>query len=151
MGRTARAIADFFRLALLPLCVSVLFVLLLQPLYLASLASLGTMAPRDRTVQHLDAAFAQGVLADDGAPRPLMWRGGEQLTECISLGIGLDTVENAWRSAITSAYAKAGATHACTGLHRVVAGEQVEWQSYFRYWHGYRVILAPLVALFPLL
>ncbi len=29
-------------------------------------------------------------------------------------------------------------------------GEPTTWQPYFRYWHGYRVILAPLVALFPL-
>ncbi|MGA2566653.1 MAG: hypothetical protein ABSF41_07475 [Pseudolabrys sp.] len=44
----------------------------------------------------------------------------------------------------------AGNTHACTGLHHAVAGDATTWRPYFRYWHGYRVILAPLVALFPL-
>ena len=150
MSRTTETIARFFRLAFWPLCVSVLVVLLLQPLYFLSLASLGTLAPRERTIAHINAAFEQGVLADSGAPHALLWKGGEQLTECISLGIGLDPAESAWQSAITGAYPKVGDTHACTGLHKAVAGEPTTWQPYFRYWHGYRVILAPLVALFPL-
>ena len=150
MHQPAETIARFFRLAFWPLCVSVLIVLLLQPIYFLSLASLGTLAPRERTVAHLSAAFEQGVLADDGAPRPLLWKGGEQLTECISLGIGLNKAESSWQTAITGAYPMAGNTHACTGLHRAVAGEPTSWQPYFRYWHGYRVILAPLAALFPL-
>ncbi len=150
MGRTADTIARFFRLAFWPLCVSLLVVLLLQPIYFLSLASLGTLAPREPTVAHLSAAFDQGVLADDGAPRSLLWKGGEQLTECISLGIGLDKAETSSQTAITGAYPMAGNTHACTGLHHAVSGEPTSWQPYFRYWHGYRVILAPLVALFPL-
>jgi hypothetical protein len=150
MHRTAETIARFFRLAFWPLCVSVLLVLLLQPLYFLSLASLGSIVSRERTVAHINAAFDQGVLADDGAPRALLWRGGEQLTECISLGIGLNKAESAWQSAITGAYPMAGDTHACTGLHQASAGETTGWQPYFRYWHGYRVILAPLVAPFPL-
>ena len=150
MNQTADTIARFFRLAFWPLCVSVLVVLLLQPIYFLSLTSLGTLAPRERIVAHVNAAFEQGVLADDGAPRALLWKGGEQLTECISLGIGLNTAERAWQSAISGAYPMADSTHACTGLHKAAAGEPVTWQPYFRYWHGYRVILAPLVALFPL-
>ena len=146
----AETIARFFRLAFWPLCASILVVVLLQPIYFLSLASLGTLAPRERTVQHLSTAFEQGVLADSGAPSPLLWKGGEQLTECISLGIGLDKAESPWQTAITGAYPMAGNTHACTGLHHAVAGEPTSWQPYFRYWHGYRVILAPLVALFPL-
>jgi hypothetical protein len=127
-----------------------LVVLLVQPLYFLSLASLGTLAPRERTIAHLSAAFEQGVLADDGAPRALLWKGGEQLTECISVGIGLNKAESAWQSAITGAYPMAGDMHACTGLHKAVAGGPTTSQPYFRYWHGYRVALAPLVALFPL-
>lgn len=150
MHRTVETIARFFRLAFWPLCVSVLVVLLLQPLYVLSLASLGTLAPRERTIAHIEAAFAQGVLADNGAPRALLWKGGEQLTECISLGVGLNKAESAWQSAINGAYPMAGSTHACTGLHKAAAGEPTSWQPYFRYWHGYRVILAPLAALFPL-
>ncbi len=150
MSRTADTIARFFRLAFWPLCVSVLVVLLLQPLYFLSLASLSSIVSRERTTAHLSAAFDQGVLADDGAPHSLLWKGGEQLTECISLGIGLNKAETAWQSAITGAYPMAGDTHACTGLHHAAAGEPTTWQPYFRYWHGYRVILAPLAALFPL-
>src|SRR5665213_4241229 len=41
-------------------------------------------------------------------------------------------------------------THECEGLHHAVSGAQVNWQPYFRYWHGYRVILAPLVSAFPI-
>jgi len=41
MGRAARLIADFFRLAFWPLAASVLVVLLLQPIYFFTLASLG--------------------------------------------------------------------------------------------------------------
>jgi hypothetical protein len=150
MSRTTETIARFFRLAFWPLCVSVLVVRLLQPLYFLSLASLGTLAPRERTIQHLNAAFDHGVLADDGAPRALLWKGGEQLTECISLGIGLNKAESPWQSTVSGAYPMTGDTHACTGLHKAVAGEPTSWQPYFRYWHGYRVLLAPLVALFPL-
>jgi len=43
-----------------------------------------------------------------------------------------------------------GSTHACHGLHQAVSGTETSWQPYFRYWHGYRVILVPLVTLFPL-
>lgn len=68
MARTAAAIARFFRLAFWPLCVSVLIVLLLQPIYFLSLASLGALAPRERTVRHLNDALAQGVLSMQRPP-----------------------------------------------------------------------------------
>jgi hypothetical protein len=150
MGRVARAISDFFRLAFWPLAVSVLVVLLLQPIYFLSLTSLGHLTSRGRTVAHLNAAFDSGVLADDGAPRSLVFKGGEQLTECISLGIGLDPAETPVQTAITGAYPMAGDTHACEGLHHAVTGAPTSWQPYFRYWHGYRIILAPLASAFPL-
>ena len=150
MGRAARAIASLFRLAFWPLSASFLLVLLLLPLYLLSLASLKTIAPADRITAHIKSAFEQGVLSPDGAPKPLLWRGGEQLTECISLGAGLNPAEGAWPSAIKQSYPVSGDTHACTGLQGFVTGAPISWQPYFRYWHGYRVILAPLAALFPL-
>ena len=74
-------------MAFWPRAVSVLVVFLLQPIYFLSLASLGHLTSRERTVQHLSAAFDSGVLAKDGAPRSLLFKGGEQLTECISLGL----------------------------------------------------------------
>jgi hypothetical protein len=150
MGRTAGAIANFFRLAFWPLAAAILVVLLLQPLYFLSLASLGSLTSRERTVAHLGAAFDAGILSDDGNPRVLIFKGGEQLTECISLGIGLNQAETSWQSAITGSYPMAGSTHACEGLHHAVTGAPASWQPYFRYWHGYRLILDPLISAFPL-
>ena len=134
MGRAAQSISGFFRLAFWPLAVSVLVVFLLQPIYFLSLASLGQLTLRDRTVQHLSASFDSGVLADDGAPRALLFKGGEQLTECISLGIGLDPAETPVQTAITGAYPMFGSTHACEGLHHALNGAPTSWQPYFRYW-----------------
>ena len=108
MGRAARLIADFLRLAFWPLAASILVVLLLQPVYFFSLASLGYIVSRERTAQHLSAAFVAGVLSDDGNPRSLILKGGEQLTECISLGIGLNKAESSWQTAITGAYPMSG-------------------------------------------
>jgi hypothetical protein len=150
MGRAARLIADFFRLAFWPLCASVLVVLLLQPIYFSSLTSLGSIVSRERTVQHLSTAFDASVLSDDGNPRSLIFKGGEQLAECLSLGIGLNQAETAWQTAISGSYPVSGDTHACHGLHQAVSGAETTWRPYFRYWHGYRVILAPLAAAFPL-
>src|ERR1700687_1818778 len=150
MGRPARLVAHFFRLAFWPLAVSVLVVLLLQPIYYISLATVGSFVPQQRIATHLGAAFDAGVLSDDGNPRSLTFKGGEQLTECISLGIGLNKAETAWQTAITGSYPVSGSTHACHGLHQAASGTETSWQPYFRYWHGYRVILAPLAAAFPL-
>jgi hypothetical protein len=150
MGRAARLVADFFRLAFWPLAASVLVVLLLQPIYYISLATVGSIVPQQQIAAHLGAAFDSGVLSDDGNPRSLIFKGGEQLTECISLGIGLNKAETAWQTAATGSYPMSGSTHACHGLHQAVSGTETSWQPYFRYWHGYRVILAPLVTLFPL-
>jgi hypothetical protein len=78
-----------------------LVVLLLQPIYFISLASLDHILSRQRIADHLIAAFNEGIISDDGNPRALIFRGGEQLTECISLGIGLDKAETSWVTAIT--------------------------------------------------
>ena len=150
MGRAARLVADIFRLAFWPLCASVLVVLLLQPIYYIFLATVGSIVPQQRIADHLGAAFDSGVLSDDGNPRSLTFKGGEQLTECISLGIGLNKAETAWQTAVTGSYPMSGSTHACHGLHQAVSGAETSWQPYFRYWHGYRLILAPLAAAFPL-
>ncbi len=150
MGRIAATIINFFRLAFWPLAAAVLVVLLLQPVYVFSLASLGHITSRERTVAHLNAAFEQGVLSDNGNPPSLIFKGGEQLAECISLGIGLNPAETSWQSAIIESYPIFDDKHECEGLHRAVTGAAVTWQPYFRYWHGYRVILAPLASAFPI-
>ena len=150
MGRVASAITNFFRQAFWPLSISIFVVLLLQPIYFLSLASIDHITSRQRTIDHLNTAFNSGVLSDDGNPRSLIIKGGEQLTECISLGIGLNKAETAWQTAVTGSYPMSGSTHACHGLHQAVSGAETSWQPYFRYWHGYRLILAPLAAAFPL-
>src|SRR5665213_2291481 len=150
MSRAAEKIANFFRVAFWPLAASVLIVLLLQPVYFLSLASLGSVTSRERTIAHLNAGFEQGVLSDTGNPSSLIFKGGEQLTECISLGIGLNPAETSWQSAITGSYPIAAGAHACEGLHHAITGAPASWQPYFRYWHGYRLILDPLIAAFPL-
>ncbi len=150
MRRVARTIADFIRLAFLPLLLAAPIVLVFQPVYFFSLANLGHIVSRERTTEHVLAGFKDGVLSDSGSPSSLIFKGGEQLTECISLGIGLDKSESAWRTAITGAYPVFDDKHECEGLHRAAAGAPVEWQPYFRYWHGYRLLLAPLASAFPL-
>jgi len=150
MNRVVTALAKFFRYAFWPLAASILVVLLLQPIYFLSLASLDHIISRQRIADHLSAAFDERILSDDGNPRALIFRGGEQLTECISLGIGLDKAETSWVTAVTGSYPVSGSAHVCQALHQVVAGGATSWQSYFRYWHGYRFILAPLTSAFPL-
>ena len=150
MNRVTTALAKFFGYALWPLAASILVVLLLQPIYFLSLASLDHIISRKRIADHLSAAFDERILSDDGNPRALIFRGGEQLTECISLGIGLDKAETSWVTAVTGSYPVSGSAHVCQALHQVVAGGATSWQPYFRYWHGYRFILAPLTSAFPL-
>src|ERR1039457_3386661 len=120
MGRAARLVADFFRLAFWPLAASVLVVLLLQPIYYISLATVGSIVPQQQIAAHLGAAFDSGVLSDDGNPRSLPFKGGEQLTECISLGIGLNKAETPWQTAVTGSYPMSGSTDACHGLHQAL-------------------------------
>ena len=148
MGRSSAARSqDFFRLAFWPLCG----VGPGRPAAAADLltyrsASLGTLASRERTSTHLSAAFARASSSDDGNRRARsMCKGGEQLTECISLGIGLEqSRERPGKPPSAATIRWSGDTHACTACISVVAGEPTAWQPYFRYWHGYRVILAPL-------
>jgi hypothetical protein len=54
VGRPAGAIANFFGLAFWPLATAITVVLLLQPVYVLSLASLTSS---ERSFQHIDAAF----------------------------------------------------------------------------------------------
>ena len=149
MARFVDTAARFLRLAFWPLCAAVLVVLALQPIYVLALDSVGALVSRERIVAHLRAAFDQGIIAADGTPKSLLWKGGEQVTECISVGIGLDAAESPWRTAVSGAYPMVDETHQCNGLYHAVNAEPAAWRPYFRYWHGYRVILAPLVALFP--
>src|ERR1039458_7082925 len=149
MGRVASAITHFFRQAFWPLSISIFVVLLLQPIYFLSLASIDHITSRQRTIDHLNTAFNSGVLSDDGNPRPLIFKGGEQLTECISLGIGLNKAETAWQTAVTGSYPMSDNTHACHGLHQAGSRAATTGQDCLRYWHGSRLVLAAAAARAP--
>jgi hypothetical protein len=138
---------NFIRAAFWPLPAAIVLVALLQPLYFVALGSIHVIAPPTAIERHLRDAFEEGVLGTDGVPPLLIFRGGEQLTECISLGIGLNPNESPWRTAITGSNPLG--EHSCFGLHQVVTGQPVTWVPYDRYWHGYRLILAPLSAAMP--
>ena len=147
--RVVAAIESFVRAAFWPLSGAILVVALLLPVYYAALGSMDVIAPRAAIERHVRQAFEQGVLGVDGRPPSLIFRGGEQLTECIALGVGLDPSETSWQQAITGANPVWDDAHACLALYRATTGEPVNWNSYNRYWHGYRIFLAPLTAAFP--
>lgn len=140
-------VASCIRAAFWPLSAAVLLVALLQPLYFAALGAIDAIAPRAAIERHVREAFEQGVLGVDGRPSLLIFRGGEQLTECISLGVGLDPSETSWQTAITGS--NPGGDFSCLALYHAVTGGPVIWEPYNRYWHGYRIILAPLTAAMP--
>jgi hypothetical protein len=146
-SRVGVAVAGFVRSAFWPLCAAMLLVGLLQPVYFAALGTIHLIAPRTAIERHVQQAFEQGVLGVDGRPASLLFRGGEQLTECISLGIGLDPNETPWQTAITGS--NPGGDFSCLALDHAVSGQPVSWLPYSRYWHGYRIILAPLTAAMP--
>ena len=147
MSRVLAGVASLIRAAFWPLSAAIVLVALLQPLYFAALGSIDTIAPRAAIEGHVRDAFAQGVLGADGRPASVIFRGGEQLTECISLGVGLDPSETSWQAAVTGSYP--GGDYSCLGLYRALTGGPVDWEAYGRYWHGYRIILAPLTAAMP--
>jgi hypothetical protein len=144
--RAWAAVVKFVRVGFWPLSVAALLVAVLQPFYFGALGSLDTIAPRAAIERHVRQAFDQGVLAVDGRPS-LLFRGGEQLVECISLGVGLDPAETAWQAAINASYPDV--EYSCLALYHAVTGAPANWIPYSRYWHGYRVILAPLAAAMP--
>ncbi len=148
VSKVRAEVASFIRVARGPLSAAVLLVALLQPVYFTALGLIHFIAPPRAITRHLRAAFEEGVLATDGRPRLLLFRGGEQLTECISLGVGLDPDETPWQTAVSGSYPGVN-EFPCEGLYRAVTGNSVGFTSYERYWHGYRVILAPLTAAMP--
>lgn len=147
--KAGAAVANFIRAAFWPLSTAVVVVALLQPLYLLALGSIDAIAPRAAIERHVRDAFDEGVLGVDGRPRLFVFRGGEQLTDCIALGVGLDPAETSWQEAISGTYPVGDGEHACSALYRAVTGASVTIGAYDRYWHGYRLVLAPMTAAMP--
>jgi hypothetical protein len=148
MGRAVRDILQFIRATWIALPGVVIAVAVLQPLYFLSLVHLTELAPRTAIADHVRAAFEQGVLGEAARPRLLIFRGGDQFTECIALGIGLNPTMTSWETAITGA--RPIDAHPCRALHLAASSGPVQWADYNRYWHGYRMVLAPLAAAVPI-
>jgi hypothetical protein len=118
------------------LCAAALLVLALQPLYLLALMATDYIAP-----PHVRMARLQKL------PPPLA--GGDDTIECVSLAIGLEPGASALHNAIMAARPLGGMP--CEALPKVIAKDPaVTWLPYPRYWHGYRVVIDPLTALFRL-
>jgi hypothetical protein len=117
--------------------LSLLLVLALQPIYLAALIATDTIAPADRRARVM-------------APSMQLLRNaeGDTITECVALAIGLEPNTSALHNAIFAARPIYG-KDPCDGLRAAVEKQQdIQWLPYPRYWHGYRVVLDPLTAVF---
>jgi hypothetical protein len=89
------------------------------------------------------------MLTDEQVPKPWILRGGHQFTECVSLNVAIDPQSNIWYSAIKPNL-HFGMIDPCVELHHAVDGIEAPLQDYSRYWHGYRIILWPLLDRFNL-
>jgi hypothetical protein len=143
--------------AVLAFLISVAAVAALQPVYFFSLAALDTIAPREARRAHLAQAFENGVLAANMRPTRWFQGGGDQFTECIAQAAGLNPEENRIDAAMIVSrpflfgQSEGGQDEPCAALEDFVAGKApVSWHSYFRYWHGYRVYQATMLAWMPL-
>ncbi len=128
--------------------VAVLLVLALQPVYLVALMAVDYLAPADRRAVHLAAAFETGQL---GNVVPPYTRGDDFGVECVALGIGLEPGASPLHNAVAAARPLAESPAQCGPLAAAVTrAPDVTWLPYFRYWHGYRVVIDPLIAWLPL-
>jgi hypothetical protein len=118
------------------LCVAALLILALQPLYLLALVATDYVAPpevRRERMQNIS------LVPDNDT------------VECVALGIGLEPGGIGLHNAIMAARPLSGLATACAGLSAAVAkGPSLTWLPYPRYWHGYRVVVDPLVAWLPI-
>jgi hypothetical protein len=90
-------------------------------------------------------AFDRGLLATNQIPKPWMLRGGHQFTECVSLSVALDSQRDLWRTALATTM-HSRMIDPCSELYKSVRGESTELMDYSRYWHGYRLLLWPVLA-----
>jgi hypothetical protein len=134
------------RRALAALLLAVPVVLLLQAVFALSLAGMRHITDLESVRGHIRAAFDDGVLADDKVPKIWILRGGHQFTECVGLNVAIDPQRDAWRSVLVPKL-HFGMVDPCFELHKAVqgAGAAAELTDYSRYWHGYRLLLWPVL------
>jgi hypothetical protein len=131
--------------------VAMLLVLALQPIYLAALMAIDYVAPADRRAAHLVAAFDAGELDPEDKVVPPYNRGNDWDVECVALSIGLAPGASPLHNAVAAARPLPGDPTVCAALANAAArAPGVTWMPYFRYWHGYRIALNPLVAWLPI-
>lgn len=97
--------------------------------------------PTEAVREHVEQAARDGAFADD-YPRPLGFLRVDMFTECVGIGIAADQ-----RPTLRDALAMRP-VGACEGLRQFLQTSAGGEGSYGRYWHGYQVILRPLLALF---
>jgi hypothetical protein len=126
------------------LALALVLVLVLQPVFAGSLALVRSKTDLPAVAANIRSAFDQGVLADDKVPKPWILRGGHQFTECVGLNLALDSQADVWRTALVPKL-HFGMIDPCVELHKAVTGSSAELTDYSRYWHGYRLLLWPVL------
>jgi hypothetical protein len=133
------------------LFVAVLLVLALQPIYFMALIAVDYVAPAERRAAHLATAFETGELDREDKVIPPYNRGDDYGVECVALAIGLEPGASPLHNAVAAARPLAAAPTLCAPLAAAVThAPDVTWLPYFRYWHGYRIVIDPLIAWLPL-
>ncbi|ULK99330.1 hypothetical protein [Bradyrhizobium sp. I71] len=132
------------------LVIAAALVLLLQPIYFFAMSNLDHLISKETTWQHIKSAFDSGVLVD-ASHRNQLIASGDRFTDCYALGEGMKPGTSAIENGIM-APRPASDRHACDDLKQAAENpSSVNWQSYARYWHGYRIYSAPLASLLPIL
>ena len=124
------------KLPLKRLCLGLLLVLALQPIYLLALVATDYVAPPERRLQRMQGVQLTSVSTTE---------------ECVELGTGLQPGVGGLYNAIMSARPLADRGVPCDFLLAAIAKDpSVTWLPYPRYWHGYRVLIDPWLAYFPI-
>ena len=118
------------------LCLGLLLVLALQPIYLVALVATDYVAPPERRLERM-----QGVQLTPTSTTE----------ECVELGTGLQPGVAKLYNAIMSARPLADRGVPCDFLLAAIAKDpSVTWWPYPRYWHGYRVLVDTWLAYLPI-
>jgi hypothetical protein len=116
----------------------------LQAIFAFSLVAVRSHTDISAINNNIRVAFDQGVLATDQVPKLWILRGGHRFTECVALNVALDPQPNPWESALAPEL-HFHMVDACVELYKTVSGENAELMDYSRYWHGYRLLLWPVL------
>ena len=123
------------KLPLKRLCLGLLLVLALQPIYLLALVATDYVAPPEFRRERMQRIPPTPDVATE---------------DCVGLGVGLEPGGVGWHNAIWAARPVTSENN-CVALAAAIANKpDVTWLPYPRYWHGYRVVMDPLTAWLPM-